>query len=41
MCAALDNHPLNTGFLRPQAVLGVVFLTDEDDGSGAGRHGPG
>lgn len=31
MRAALDNHPMNAGFLRPEAVLGVVFLADEDD----------
>src|SRR5262249_38732614 len=31
MRAALDHNPSNVGFLRPQAVLGVVFLTDEDD----------
>jgi len=31
MRAALDNHPANVGFLRPEAMLGVVFLSDEDD----------
>lgn len=31
MKAALDNNPANAGFLRPSALLGVVFLTDEDD----------
>jgi hypothetical protein len=31
MRAALDNHPSNVGFLRPEAMLGVVFLADEDD----------
>jgi hypothetical protein len=31
MRAALDNHPMNGGFLRPEAMLGVVFLADEDD----------
>jgi hypothetical protein len=31
MRAALDNHPMNVGFLRDKAVLGVVFLADEDD----------
>ncbi len=31
MKAALDNNPANAGFLRPDALLGVVFLTDEDD----------
>jgi hypothetical protein len=31
MRAALDGNPANVGFLRPEAVLGVVFLSDEDD----------
>jgi hypothetical protein len=31
MRAALDNNPSNTGFLRPDALLAVVFLSDEDD----------
>jgi len=31
MRAALDNNAMNAGFLRADAVLGVVFLTDEDD----------
>ncbi len=31
MRRALDNNAANAGFLRPDAVLGVVFLTDEDD----------
>ncbi len=31
MRTALDNHPANAGFLRPSAMLGVVFVTDEDD----------
>lgn len=31
MRRALDNNPANAGFLRPGALLGVVFLTDEDD----------
>jgi hypothetical protein len=31
MRAALDGHPMNAGFLRPEAMLGVVFLGDEDD----------
>ncbi|HWO24471.1 MAG TPA: hypothetical protein VNO30_37255 [Kofleriaceae bacterium] len=31
MRASLDNHPMNTGFLRPEALLGVFFLADEDD----------
>jgi hypothetical protein len=31
MKAALNNNPANAGFLRPAALLGVVFLTDEDD----------
>jgi hypothetical protein len=29
--AALDNHPSNAGFLRRDALLGVIFLGDEDD----------
>jgi hypothetical protein len=29
--AALDSHPSNAGFLRPEAQLGVIFLGDEDD----------
>ena len=29
--AALDNNPANAGFVRPDALLGVVLLTDEDD----------
>ncbi|HWO27058.1 MAG TPA: hypothetical protein VNO30_50355 [Kofleriaceae bacterium] len=50
MRAALDNHPANTGFLRAGAMLGVIFLSDEDDCSaksttlfdvnGAGPLGP-
>ena len=28
---ALENNPTNAGFLRPDGVLGVIFLTDEDD----------
>jgi hypothetical protein len=31
MRAALDDHPANAGFLRPEAILGVFFLMDEDD----------
>ncbi len=31
MRRALENNPSNAGFLRPNALLGVVFLTDEDD----------
>jgi hypothetical protein len=31
MRAALDNNPANAGFLRVDALLGIVFLTDEDD----------
>ncbi len=31
MRAALDNNPANVGFVRPEAMLGVVFLADEDD----------
>jgi len=33
--AALDSNPANAGFLRPEAVLAVVMLTDEDDCSAA------
>jgi hypothetical protein len=29
--AALDNNPANAGFLRPDALLAVVFVGDEDD----------
>jgi hypothetical protein len=28
---ALDGNPANAGFLRPDAVLGIVVVTDEDD----------
>ena len=31
MRTALDGNPVNAGFLREDALLGVVFLTDEDD----------
>lgn len=31
MKAALGGQPANAGFLRTDALLGVVFLTDEDD----------
>jgi hypothetical protein len=31
MQAALNNNVSNAGFLRPDALLAVVFLTDEDD----------
>jgi hypothetical protein len=31
MRAALNNNPANAGFIRPAAVLGVMFLADEDD----------
>jgi hypothetical protein len=31
MRSALDNNATNAGFLRPAALLAVVFLTDEDD----------
>lgn len=31
MQRALGNNPQNAGFLRPDAMLGVVFVTDEDD----------
>jgi hypothetical protein len=32
--AALKNNQENAGFLRPDALLTVVFVTNEDDGSG-------
>lgn len=28
---ALNNNPSNTGFMRPGANLGIIFLTDDDD----------
>jgi len=31
MRKALDHHPLNAAFLRPDAYLAVIFITDEDD----------
>lgn len=31
MKRALDNHPDNVDFLRPDATLAVIMLTDEDD----------
>lgn len=31
MKVALDNNATNAGFLRPNALLAVVFVTDEDD----------
>jgi hypothetical protein len=31
MRKALDNNPANAGFIRPNAFLAVIFLTDEDD----------
>lgn len=31
MRVALDNNPANSGFLRTDALLAVVFFTDEDD----------
>jgi len=31
MKAALDDNPANVGFVRPSALLAVIFLTDEDD----------
>ena len=29
--ALAPNHPMNQGFLRPQAYLALIFITDEDD----------
>jgi hypothetical protein len=31
MRRALDNHPSNAGFLRPDAALAVIAMQDEDD----------
>jgi hypothetical protein len=31
MKQALNNNPANTGFLRPDAYLAVIFIADEDD----------
>src|SRR5262249_14880786 len=31
--AALHNNPANVGFIRPDAALAIVFLTNEDDAS--------
>ena len=31
MVRALDGNPANAGFLRPDALLAVIVLTDEDD----------
>lgn len=31
MRAALENNPANAGFLREDALLAVIFVTDEDD----------
>jgi hypothetical protein len=31
MYRALDGNPANNGFIRPDALLAVVFITDEDD----------
>ena len=31
MRAALDNNSANAGFVRPEALLAIVFLVDEDD----------
>ena len=31
MKRALDNNPVNVGFVRPDAALAVVMVTDEDD----------
>jgi hypothetical protein len=37
MKRALDNHPDNGGFLRPDAFLMVIFIQDEDDCSARSR----
>jgi len=31
MYKALDGNPANNGFIRPDAMLAVIFVTDEDD----------
>ena len=31
MKRALDNNPVNAGFVRPAAMLGVIIIADEDD----------
>jgi hypothetical protein len=31
----MDRNPMNMGFLRPDAYLAVIFLTDEEDSSAA------
>ena len=31
MYKALDGNPANNGFIRPDAMLAVIFITDEDD----------
>ena len=33
---ALENNPANAGFIRPNAYLAIVFITDEDDCSAIG-----
>ena len=35
MYKALDNNTANTGFIRPNAFLAIVLITDEDDCSGS------
>jgi hypothetical protein len=35
-----DRNPMNMGFLRPDAYLAVVWLTDEEDSSAADDSGP-
>ena len=33
---ALENNPANAGFIRPNAFLAIIFITDEDDCSAVG-----
>jgi hypothetical protein len=35
-----DRNPMNAGFLRPDAYLAIVWLTDEEDASGGDDSGP-
>jgi hypothetical protein len=38
--ARVDRNPMNMGFLRPDAFLAVILLTDEEDSSGGDDSGP-
>jgi hypothetical protein len=35
-----DRNPMNMGFLRPEAYLAIIWLTDEEDSSGGDDSGP-